>query len=121
METEGKLIEIFQTKKVTDTFQKREFVIELGNNPNYPETVLFQLVQDKCSLLDGFSVNDTVKVSFDLKGRKWKSPQGELKYFNSLQAWRVAKSGGNEGGSDVPDFPDFDAAPTPPADDDLPF
>lgn len=121
METEGKLIEIFDTKKVTDTFQKREFVVELGNNPNYPETVLFQLVQDKCSLLDGYSVNDSVKVSFDLKGRKWKSPQGELKYFNSLQAWRVSKAGGAEGNNDVPDFPDFDAAPQPPADDDLPF
>ena len=47
METEGRLIEIFDTNPVTDTFKKREFVVEMGNNLQYPETVLFQLVHDK--------------------------------------------------------------------------
>lgn len=122
MDVEGKLIEVFETKKVTETFQKREFVLELGNNPNYPETVLFQLVQDKCDLLNNYKVNDQVNVSFDLKGRKWVSPQGETKYFNSLQAWKLASSGAGAGNDQaMPDFPDAPPEVPPTLEDDLPF
>ena len=120
MEVEGKLIEVFETKKVTETFQKREFVVELGNNPNYPETVLFQLVQDKCDLLNSYKVNDLVNVSFDLKGRKWVSPQGETKYFNSLQAWKLSGAGGGKN-QEMPDFPDAPPEVPPSMEDDLPF
>jgi len=121
METEGRLIEIFDTNPVTDTFKKREFVVEMGNNLQYPETVLFQLVHDKCDLLDGYKKDGQVLVSFDLKGRKWQSPKGEIKYFNSLQAWRISKKSNNSQNDGPPDFPEapFDAAP--PMDDDLPF
>lgn len=117
MEAEGRLIEIFETKQITDTFRKREFVVEMGSNPNYPETVMFQLVQDKCDLLGEFQVNDTVMVSFDLRGRKWNSPKGEVKYFNTLQAWRLSKKQANSAPDGPPDFPE---APPMQADD-LPF
>ena len=84
------------TVQVSEKFSKREFVITESSSM-YPQDILFQLTQDKCSLLDGFSVNEQVEVSFNLRGREWTSPQGEVKYFNSLDAWRIDKAGAGSG------------------------
>lgn len=80
------------TVQVTDTFSKREFVINDASGM-YPQDILFQAVQDRCALLDGFQVGEQVEVSFNIRGREWTSPQGEVKYFNTLDAWRVEKAG----------------------------
>lgn len=107
MNVSGKLVEIFETVKIKDTFQKREFVLEYATNPKYPELVKFEMVQEKCALLDGFKVGQEVSVEFDLRGRKWTDRQGAVKYFNTLQAWRLspAEAGANgaepEGPADV--------------------
>lgn len=124
MEVEGRIIEIFDTNQVTDSFKKREFAIEYADNPQYPENLLFQLIQDKCDAIDSFKVNDEVIVSFNLKGRKWTSPKGEVKYFNTLQAWRISTKQANQGGGNdgPPDFPEAPFNDAPPAsNDDLPF
>ena len=89
MEVKGKIVEILKTQQVTDTFKKREFVLEFAENPQYPEFVKFEMIQDKCSLLDNYQVGNEVTISFNLKGRKWNDPKGGVKYFNTLQAWRV--------------------------------
>ncbi len=89
METTGKLRSIFETKQVSERFTKREFVVELTDNPKYPQTVLFQLTGDRCTQLDSFKVGDEVLIDFSLRGREWRSPSGEVKYFNSLDVWRV--------------------------------
>ena len=101
MEVKGKILEINDTQQISDRFQKREFVIEYAENPQYPEYVKFECIQDKVSLLDDYSVGDEVTVFFNLKGRKWTDPKGEVKYFNSLQAWRMQKEGGSSA-ADVP-------------------
>ncbi|MCM8540417.1 MAG: DUF3127 domain-containing protein [Lentisphaeraceae bacterium] len=88
MQINGKILEIFDTIQVSESFKKREFVVEYQEN-QYPEFIKFELVQDKCSFLDQFTANSEVTVDFNLKGRKWTNPQGEVKYFNSLQAWRI--------------------------------
>ena len=31
----------------------------------------------------------SVEVSFNLRGREWTSPTGDVKYFNTLEAWRI--------------------------------
>jgi single-stranded DNA-binding protein len=93
MEVKGKLIEIYDTAQISDRFQKREFVIEYADNPQYPEYIKFETVQDRCSMLDEYQIGDEVTVHFNLKGRKWTDRQGETKYFNSLQAWRMQKGG----------------------------
>lgn len=98
MNVSGKLVEIFEVMKVKETFQKREFVLEYASNPKYPELVKFELVQDKCSLLDNFKVGQEVSVEFDLRGRKWTDQKGAVKYFNTLQAWRLSAEGGASGG-----------------------
>ena len=97
MNIRGRILEISDTQQVTNTFKKREFVVEYADNPQYPEFIKFELIQDKCDLLNTFKAGDEVDVHFNLKGRKWTDPKGEVKYFNSLQAWRLETvSGGAE-------------------------
>ena len=84
---------INETQQVTENFAKREFVFTDANT-NYPQDILFQATQDKCSLLDQFQINDRVDIAFNIRGREWKSPQGEIKYFNSLEAWRIERAEG---------------------------
>ncbi len=106
MNVSGKLVEIFEIMKVKETFQKREFVLEYASNPKYPELVKFELVQDKCNLLDSFKVGQKVSVEFDLRGRKWTDQKGVVKYFNTLQAWRLSlESGASEGAPAIQDGP----------------
>ena len=90
MDIQGKLIEKYQTTKINDSFRKREFVVEYVENPQYPELLKFDLIQDRCDLLEEFNIGDTLKVEFNLKGRKWTDPSGHDKYFNTLQAWRLS-------------------------------
>ena len=114
---------IKDTVQISEKFAKREFVIS-DTSSMYPQDILFQSVQDKCSMMDGFNENDQVEVSFNLRGREWTSPQGEVKYFNTLDAWRIEKVGQGmpQGGPS-----DMNLNPTPAAstesadDDDLPF
>ncbi|MBP6091493.1 MAG: hypothetical protein RIT10_953 [Bacteroidota bacterium] len=118
------------TVQVSEKFSKREFVVT-DTSSMYPQDILFQATQDKCSLLDAIQVNEQVEVSFNLRGREWTNPQGEVKYFNSLEAWRIEKVGQNapqgmpQGG---PSAMNLDPIATPSAavntdseDDDLPF
>ncbi len=84
----GKLKKIDPIVQVSDKFSKREFVIT-DESSQYPQDVLFQITQDKCTLLDKFNIGDTVQASFNLRGREWTSPTGEVKYFNTLEAWRI--------------------------------
>lgn len=86
-EITGTLKVKYNEQKISDSFSKREFV--LADDGQYPQFILFQLIKEKCSLLDSFNVGDKIKVSFNLKGREWTSPQNEVKYFNSLDAWRI--------------------------------
>jgi hypothetical protein len=116
MNTQGKVVAISQTIQVSDSFKKRDFVLEIAENPQYPQFVKFDLIQDKCELFDKIKVGQTVDVQFNLNGRKWTDPNGQDKYFNSLQAWKVnLVSGGNTtndqqagyGNDNDDDLPDF--------------
>ncbi len=89
---QGKIKVINDTQEISEKFKKREFVVT-DTSSMYPQDVMFQSVQDKCALLDDFSVEDEVEVSFNLRGREWTSPDGVVKYFNTLDAWRIEKMG----------------------------
>ena len=98
------------TVQVSEKFSKREFVLT-ENTSQYPQDILFQAVQDRCALLDGMNAGEQIEVSFNLRGREWTSPQGEVKYFNSLDAWRIDKVGqGMPAGG--PSNMDLNAVPT---------
>ena len=89
MEVKGIIKKISETVQISDRFRKREFVLEYSSNPDYPQPIQFELVQDRCEFLDEFKEGQGVEVHFDLRGREWTSPQGQVKYFNSLQAWKL--------------------------------
>lgn len=89
LSTKGVLHAKYDAQAVSDKFTKRDFVLMIADNPTYPQYVSFQLTQDKCNLLDLVETGMEVEVSFNLRGRAWTSPQGETKYFNTLEAWKI--------------------------------
>jgi hypothetical protein len=89
MNIQGKLIEIFDTIQITETFKKREFIIQDNKNPEYPEYIKVEVIQDKVSLLDNINIGDEINVLINIKGRKWEDKEGNIKYFNSIQGWKI--------------------------------
>ena len=93
MEVTGKIKVIGQTATFgTSGFKKRELVVT--TDEQYPQSILIEFVQDKCSALDKYQVGQNVKVGINLRGREWTNPKGEVKYFNSIQGWRIDKVDG---------------------------
>lgn len=125
MEVEGKIKKIEETKEYGNNgFRKREVVIT--TEEQYPQHLAIEFVQDKTDLLNNYSVGQNVKVSINLRGREWTNPQGEVKYFNSIQGWRIENLQVAQGDNAVPPAPPAEAFA--PADnlneedhDDLPF
>lgn len=88
MDVQGRIKEIFETKEYgSNGFRKREIVIT--TEEQYPQHLSIDFVQDKTGLLDNFKKGQLVKISINLRGREWVSPQGETKYFNSINGWRI--------------------------------
>lgn len=89
MEVTGKIKVINPTQQVSASFKKREIVVT--TEEQYPQHIIMDFVQDKTDLLDQYNVGEEVKVSVNLRGREWVSPQGETKYFNTIQGWRIER------------------------------
>jgi hypothetical protein len=88
MEITGKIKKIDETKTFgASGFRKREMVVT--TNEQYPQMIMVEFVQDKCDLLNSYSVGQDVKISINLRGREWINPQGEAVYFNSIVGWRI--------------------------------
>ncbi len=96
-EVTGKVYQINETQQITEKFSKREFVLELSNNPAYVEKVLFTLTRDKIDSINEYKVGDTISVKYNLKGREWTSPQGDVKFFNTLEVWNISSSSSSGG------------------------
>ena len=128
MEIQGKIKLIKEVQEISPTFKKRELI--LTTDEQYPQTLSVEFIQDKTDLLNNFEVNQSVKVGINLRGREWENPETkELKYFNSIQGWRIDLLDSNTGVSNE-DLPPLDSlSPFEPADDnddnqeldDLPF
>jgi len=114
MQVAGKIVAIMPTQVVSEKFSKREFVVETPSQ--YPQQILFQLTQDKCSLLDGLQVGQEVDVHLNIRGRSWTNPQGETKYFNTLEAWKIEVLGAT-----AQTQPKQVSTPANEEEDDLPF
>ena len=86
----GNLIQIDPVVEVSDKFKKREFIVEEVNEKDekYNDYHRFQLTQDRCDKIDAAKVGDKIKVSFELKGRKWEK-DGKVSYFTTLEAWKI--------------------------------
>ncbi len=93
MQVQGRIHTAFPAEQGTERFKKREFVLELEAASRYPQLVIFQLTGDRCDSLDDFKVDDVVSVEFSLRGREWKSPKGDTRFFNSLEVWSIGRAG----------------------------
>ena len=119
MNVKGKLYVKGETQKVSEKFSKREFVIETADK--YPQKVLIQLTQDKCGLLDLWSVGEQMDVDINLRGREWIAPDGKVKYFNTVEAWRLNSTKNERDGIEQNFVEDKLQAEQNAIDDDLPF
>ncbi len=130
MEVTGTVKRILPVQNVSATFRKRELVV--NTDEQYPQTVAIEFTQDKVDLLDRVREGESITVSINIRGREWTSPQGDVRYFVSLQGWRVqaGAAAGAAAPSAAATATSMAAAPVPPApaagfapvpDDDLPF
>jgi len=117
----GKLIDILNVQNISETFQKREFVVETVENNagrDFTEQIKFQLIQDKCNLIENYGIGNNIKVSFNIRGRRWEK-DGRVGYFTNLDAWKVEPADNEEDDDFIPPYDDK----TPYQDDidDVPF
>ena len=94
MELQGTVKKITEVQTFASGFQKREMV--LMTEEQYPQPINIEFLQEKGDLLNPLKEGDKVKVSINLRGREWTSPQGEVKYFNSITGWRVDSLGAGD-------------------------
>ena len=88
MEVQGRIKVIGETQTFgANGFRKREVVVT--TEEQYPQHIMVEFVQDKTELLNNYQVGQQVKININLRGREWVNPQGETKYFNSIQGWRI--------------------------------
>lgn len=125
MEVQGRIKMIGDTQTFgANGFRKREVVVT--TEEQYPQHILVEFVQDKTDLLNSYQVGQQVKININLRGREWVNPQGETKYFNSVQGWRIESLQQAPAGENMPPVPPADAF-EPAGDlneddhDDLPF
>lgn len=91
MEVTGRIKVINAEQQISASFKKRELVVT--TDEQYPQIIMIEFTQDKTDLLNNYNPGEEVKVSINLRGREWVNPQGETKYFNSIQGWRIEKAG----------------------------
>jgi len=104
MEVQGKIKVIGETQTFgSNGFRKREVVVTTAEQ--YPQSIMVEFIQDKTDLLNNFSVGQDVKISINLRGREWTNPQGEVKYFNSIQGWRIENLAAVPVENDMPPMP----------------
>lgn len=125
LEITGRLVVKYDTQQVSEKFKKREFVIEINEEINgnmYTNFGKFQLVQNKCDIIDRFFPGDMLKVAFNVKGNKYER-DGKTTYITNLDAWRIEKVAGSTETYNAPPSPANSApfTPSPEQIDDLPF
>jgi hypothetical protein len=84
MEILGKIIVLGNTETVgsAGTFKKRTLVVE--TEEQYPQKIAIDFVQDKCEMLDKYTVGHNVKVGINIRGNEYNG-----KYYVSLQGWKI--------------------------------
>lgn len=108
MEVQGKIKMVGETQTFGNNgFRKREIVVT--TEEQYPQHIMVEFVQDKTDLLNNYAVGQNVKISINLRGREWVNPQGETKYFNSIQGWRIESVDQSASSTDMPPMPPAEA------------
>jgi single-strand DNA-binding protein len=95
-EAAGKIKLIYDTQTFASGFSKREFVVTTAAD-KFPQDLKFEVVKDKCALLDNFKNGQDVTVNFDIRGNEYNG-----KYYVNLSAWKI--QGGNGGSASGDDY-----------------
>lgn len=102
-EISGKLKVIEDIQTFSSGFTKREFVVTT-NDAKYPQDIKFEIVKDKCSLLDNYSLGQDVSVNFDIRGNEYNG-----RYYVNLNCWKIQKAGAQSSQQAAPqNEPNFD-------------
>lgn len=118
----GTLKRIGETQNVSERFSKMKFVIDVEDG-RYSQVIEFEVTNDRIDQLRDLRDGDEVRVTFNLRGREWTSPKGEVRVFNTLDVWKVELVSGSErprGGAHDSSPSRGDASPRK-GDDDIPF
>ena len=123
MNISGKIKLIGETKEYgSNGFRKRELVVT--TQEQYPQNILVEFIQDKCEILNSYQVGEIVKIDINIRGREWTNKDNELKYFNSIQGWRIESLDDqvmDSAPADLPMEPDSSSPVDDLTEDDLPF
>ena len=68
----------FKTRRVT-----------VDTKGDFPQFITVEFSQKNHAKANSLKVGDIITAEVNINGRKWTNPQGEIKYFNSLGAWKV--------------------------------
>lgn len=118
MEIQGRIKQIFPSQMLGQNgFEKRDLVIV--TEEQYPQTIIIQFTQQRCDLLDSLQVGQNVKVYINIRGREWTNQQGEIKYFNTIEGWKIelvqtTNVANQQPVQQAPQQPVAQAAPAPP-------
>ena len=111
-EASGKIKLISDTQNFPSGFSKREFVVTTGDG-KYPQDLKFEMVKDKCAILDDYKEGSDVKVNFDIRGNEYNG-----KYYVNLSCWKLEGGSGGGGGSRSDEYSqESPASPEPSAAD----
>lgn len=103
-------------------FKVAKFIVVDDSSSEYEQILELQCTQDKADNLVKYNkAGDRVDISYNLRGREWTNPQGEVKVFNSIEAWKVFKVDNAAGGEGVEDYQEVDASSLDVGTEDLPF
>lgn len=124
-EASGKIKLISDTQNFPSGFSKREFVVTTADS-KYPQDLKFEVVKDKCALLDSYKEGQDVVVNFDIRGNEYNG-----KYYVNLSCWKLSGGGSGGGGGGGDDYNQDTPVAEPSAaelrkeddfdDDDIPF
>ncbi len=86
-EAKGSMKWIGDTQSFASGFTKREFVVTTAHD-KYPQDIKFEVVKDKCPILDQYPVGADVTVFFDIRGNEYNG-----KYYVNLACWKLQGAG----------------------------
>ena len=87
MKVTGKIHNVGTLRKVSEKFKSKDVV--LLTEDKFPQYITIQFTQDKTDLVSQEDIGENVEISINLRGRRWESPQGEIKYFNTIEGWQI--------------------------------
>jgi single-strand DNA-binding protein len=102
----GTIKRIEPVQVVSDKFKKQELILTVMDG-QYEQTISVEFQQDKIELLESVAPGQEVEVLYNVRGREWTSPKGEVRVFNTLVGWKIEAVGSAPAASDDDGTPEW--------------